>query len=233
MEINILEKVSLDDITFIGALPDMGRVGGLVTSHLVQKLNTTKIADIILQDKPWINQQKGIINLPNDKYELWIDKDNKIVIFTGNNQPHESASVMNLTEQVMKKIQDIGRIKLIITAGGYLPAEDENNQEVFGVATDNHILDKLKQVGVSPMGPDVSSITWFNGLILGFAKKKGLDGIGLFGMISDSESPQFETVSNIVKIIEKITQTKIDTSELDKKAIPTKKEENREGPGIG
>ncbi len=211
----------------------MGRVGGLVTSHIVQELSTTKIADIILQDKPWINQQKGIVSIPHDRYELWVDKENKIIIFTGNNQPQDSASVMNLTEQVMKKVQEIGRIKLIITAGGYLPVEENNNKDVLGVATNNELLDKLKQFNVFPMGSDVNSITWFNGLTLGYAKKHEIDGIGLFGLINDSESPQFKTASNIVKIIEKLTQTKIGTNALDKKIIPTKNEETRDGPGIG
>ncbi len=133
----------------------------------------------------------------------------------------------------MKKVQDIGRIKLIITAGGYLPAEEKNEQEIFAVATKDEILKELKHYNILPLGPDVNSITWFNGLLMGFAKKNNIDGMGLFGIINDADSPQFKTASNIIKAIEKITQTRIGTGELDERVNPPEKEGKLEGPGIG
>ena len=57
--------------------------------------------------------------------------------------------------------------------------------------------------------------------------------MGLFGEIFDTESPQYGTASNIIGVIEKILQIKIDTSELDQKIVPKQTETKKEGPGIG
>ena len=40
MKIEKIEDFSLKDITLISSLPDMGRVGGLVTQHLSKKLSS-------------------------------------------------------------------------------------------------------------------------------------------------------------------------------------------------
>ena len=91
----------------------------------------------------------------------------------------------------------------------------------------------MKTFGVEPLGPEVNTITWFNGLILGLSKGQNIDGIGLFGEITDSDTPQYKTASNIISIIGKILKIKIDTSELDKKVKTKPVEVKKEGPGIG
>jgi predicted ATP-grasp superfamily ATP-dependent carboligase len=68
---------------------------------------------------------------------------------------------------------------------------------------------------------------------LGIAKSRKIDAVGLFGEIFDAESPQYKTASNIINVIEKIIQIKIDTKELDEKIEDQPTEVKKEGPGIG
>jgi len=127
----------------------------------------------------------------------------------------------------------MGNIKLVISTGGYLPMDSKEGTGVFGVATNSKLLDMLKKYDVKPLGSEVHSITWFNGLILGEAQNQNISGIGLFGEITDAEKPQYKTASNIIKVISQILEMKIGTEELEEKVIdiPTKKK--KEGPGIG
>ena len=141
--------------------------------------------------------------------------------------------MFEIVNTVLDIVSRMGNIKMLISAGGYLPSESGKGTLVYGVATNSHSIDILKSYDVKPLSSEVKSITWFNGVILGIAKSRNIDGVGLFGEIIDAESPQYKAASNILKVIEKILQIKIDTKELDEKIIEQPVEIKKEGPGIG
>jgi uncharacterized protein len=233
MDVNKIKEFKLKDIILISSLPDMGKVGGLVTQHLTKKLETKKAAQIILSDKPWVNLKDALIDLPHDTYTISVSEKNSVVIFTGENQPQEPGTVFEIANTVLDTVEKIGNIKMVISAGGYLPSDNGKGNRVFGVGTDKDSIDKLKSYELKPLSSEVKSITWFNGVILGIAKNRKIHGIGLFGEIQNSESPQYKAASNIVKVIEKILKTKIDTKELDDKIVDQPIEVTKDGPGIG
>jgi len=233
MKIKNIHDYKLKDIVLISSLPDMGKVGGLVTQHIIKKLGAKKAAQIFLADKPWVNLKEGLVNLPTDEYFLAVDEKNSIVIFTGENQPQEPGTVFKIANKVLDTVTQMGNIKIVISAGGYLPSEVGKGDAVFGVATNSSSMKLLKSNNVKPLSSEVKSITWFNGVILGISKSKSIDGIGLFGEIVDAESPQYKAASNILKVIGKILKIEIGTKELDDKVVKRPVEINKDGPGIG
>lgn len=233
MEINKIQDFKLNDIILISSLPDMGKVGGLVTQHLSEKLETKKASEIILSDKPWVNLKEGLIKLPYDTYSISVAENTSVVIFTGENQPQEPGTVFQIANKVLDTVEQIGNIKTIISTGGYLPANNEKGDRVFGVATTPDSISKLETYGIKPLGEEVKSITWFNGVIMGLAQKRKIEAIGLFGEIQNTDLPQYKAAGNIVKVIEKILGIKIGTKELDEKIVEEPPEVKKEGPGIG
>jgi len=233
MEIKNIHDYKLKDIILISSLPDMGKVGGIVTQHIIKKLGAKKAAQIFLADKPWVNLKEGLVSLPTDEYFLAVDEKNSIVIFTGENQPQEPETVFKIANKVLDTVTQMGNIKMVISAGGYLPSEVGKGDAVFGVATNSSSMDLLKSNNVKPLASEVKSITWFNGVILGISKNKNIDGVGLFGEIVDAESPQYKAASNILKVIGKILKIEIETKELDDKVVEQPVEINKDSPGIG
>ncbi len=64
--------------------------------------------------------------------------------------------------------------------------------------------------------PQKSIITGFNGLILGFARKNEIHGIGMYGELNEPEIPQYHAAISIIKTLEKLTYRKFgDTSRLE------------------
>ena len=62
-------------------------------------------------------------------------------------------------------------------------------------------------------------ITGFNGLILGYAKLNGINGMGLYGELLDPRIPQYRAAKSIIETLEKLTYQKFGSlSELDVKA---------------
>lgn len=233
MKVEFFGSFKLDNITLVSSLPDMGRVGGLVTEHIAKKTGAKDAAKILLSDKPWINQKDGLIEIPFDEYKILVDEKNSLVVFTGENQPQEPNVVEDLVNFVVDTVQKWGKIKTIISTGGYLPMEKTDGTGVFGIATNQKILEMLKENEIRMLPNDVRSITWFNGLVLGAAKEREIDGIGLFGEIFDAEAPQHKAAMNIINKIEKILKIKIDTSELLVKAAEKPDESKKISPGIG
>ncbi len=232
MKAEFFGNFKLKDIVLISSLPDMGRVGGLVTEHIAKKIAAVDAAKLILTDKPWVNHKDGLIELPKDEYKILVDEKNSLVIFTGDNQPQEPNTVSELVNFVVDTVEKFGKIKMIISTGGYMPFQKSNCDAVYGVATNIKLLEMLKSYGINSLLNDVKSITWFNGLILGAAKNKDIDGIGLFGEIYDPETPQHGAAKNIIHKIEKILRLQIDTNELQQKIVKPV-EMKKDGPGIG
>ena len=233
MNVNKIQDFKLKDIILISSLPDMGKVGGLVTQHLTKKLETKNASEIILSDKPWVNLKDALIELPYDTYTISVSEKHSVVIFTGENQPQEPGTVFEIAKKVLDEVGQMGNIKMVISAGGYLPSENGNGTRVYGVGTDKNAIETLKSFELKPLSSEVKSITWFNGVILGIAKNRKIEGIGLFGEIQNAESPQYKAASNILKVLEKILKIKIDTNELDDKVVDEPIETKKDRPGIG
>src|SRR3989442_15548816 len=97
----------------------------------------------------------------------------------------------------------------------------------------------LAKVGIDPVGNEITSITWVNGLILGLAAERGIDAMGLFGEIPETNVPQPLAAKTIISACSKLEGISIDTRPLTGQydaileEIQKKREQARVGPGIG
>lgn len=214
MKSTIYQKVELDDIILIASLPDMGRVGGIVSSYLARELNTKLVASIVSKDKPWVVYKDGLARLEKDVYNIYVDVKNSIVVFTGNSQPHEGFEVFNLCNMLLELVQNFGKIKRVYTAGGYLKERVVDEPRVYGAVNNPKLLKWLDEFGLNVLGGEISTITWFNGLILGVAAEYNIDGIGLFGEIDNPHIEQFTTAKNVIKVLTRMLNHEINLSRI-------------------
>jgi uncharacterized protein len=240
MKLNIIKDLKVDELIVFASLPDMGRVGGLVSTFLADNLETEHIAEIISSDKPWVPYSDGIVKIARDIYNIYYNKSHKLLIFTGSSQPQEPTELYKLCNTLLDYVQATGKINLLYGAGGYLRDQLTGAPRVCGVVNNPELKKVLKMSNISFVGNEVSSITWFNGLILGLAADRNIDAIGLFGEISETMNPQPLAAKSIVKAFAKIENIKLDTKPLDRQyeAIlediqKEKKEPSRFRHGIG
>ena len=74
MKLEILEHIHLNDFMVISSLPDMGKVGGIVSSFLSKKLDTKNIANIEAIEKPWVSHFNGIVKPILDFYKIYFSE---------------------------------------------------------------------------------------------------------------------------------------------------------------
>ena len=83
---------------------------------------------------------------------------------------------------------------------------------------DRTLLEQVRNLGIETT-PHESVITGFNGLILGYAKMNGINGMGLYGELLDPSIPQYRAAKSVIETLEKLTYQKLgNLSELDVRA---------------
>jgi len=119
MKINKLKGVTADEFTVFASLPDMGRVGGLVSSFLSQHLKTEQVAEIISSDKPWVSHSDGVVKSASDHYKIFYDAGHKLLMFPGESQPQDPGELQRLCNTLLDYVQSIGKARRLYGAGGY------------------------------------------------------------------------------------------------------------------
>ena len=201
----------------IAAMQDMGNVGSIVVNFINHNLKTKKFRVVKPSYPSYVIDKGGYIDLPDEKWEYRYTED--LIIFGGGNgQPKSSQDLHALCQDVI----DISKkysAKFIYTFGGF----HTNRQlgkvpHTFVTATSQQLKIQMEKSKFE-ITPIKSVITGFNGLILGYAKTNGIQGIGLYAELNMPEVPQYRAAKSIIKTLEKLTYQKFgDTKELDMRA---------------
>jgi uncharacterized protein len=215
LKVEILTKKKVDTFRIFASLPDMGRVGGLVSSFLASNLETEHIANIISNPKPWVNVKDGVIESTRDIYKIYFSDREKLLILTGEMQPEDHRELLELCNTFLDFCSSIGDVKRLYTAGGSLNEMLTGEPRVVGVATKPQLKEILVSSDVDTLGSEFTTITWFNGLILGMASDRNIEAIGFYGEISDKSLPQPLAAKSIVKAFAKIEHLSISTKPFD------------------
>jgi uncharacterized protein len=239
MRLDNIKQPKTDGFNVFASLPDMGKVGGLVSAYLAKNLKSECVAEIVSNEKPWVSHTDGVVKTVNDLYQLYYDTEHNLLIFTGNSQPQDPTELYQLCKSFLDHIQTIGKIRRLYSAGGYLRQHLTGAPLVCGVVTNQGLKQVLLNSGIDILGQEINTITWFNGLILGLAADRNIEAIGLFGEISETTTPQPLAAKSILKAFAKIENMQLDTKGLDKQYesiledIQKQKEPTNFRPGIG
>jgi len=201
----------------IAAMQDMGDVGSIVVDFINSNLDTIVFREVQPSYPAYVIDNGGYIDLPDEKWDYRYDKD-LIVFGGGSGQPSSTEELNTLCQDVINVAQRFST-RIIYTLGGFHVAKKlEKDPKVFITTTSSELTEQVKKLGIETT-PEASIITGFNGLILGFAKMNGIQGIGLYAELDDPKIPQYRSAKAIIKTLEKLTYQKFgDTSELDSMA---------------
>ncbi len=217
MKLDIKKDITLDKKSIVfSSLPDMGSVGGIVSSFLCNHLSTIHIANILSNEKPWVSYSDGIVKSIIDIYKIYYNEKYNMIILTGNSQPQESFELKKLCYTFLDYIKKISDIRLLYSAGGYLKTNLAGSPRVCGVVNNEKLKHILNDAGVEFVGNEITNITWFNGVILGTALEYEIDAIGLFGEIPESNLPQPLAAKSILHAFGNMEKIHLDTKSLDK-----------------
>ena len=214
MEFIQKEEPNIKKPIIIAAMQDMGNVGSIVINFINKSLKSKPFRTAKVSFPTYVVDNGGHIDLPNESWEYRYT-DELIIFGGGNGQPQDNNELNLLCKDVMNVAEKYSA-KFIYTLGGFHTNRVLKNIPKTYVTTTSLELRKQMEKLELDMTPQKSLITGFNGLILGFAKKHGIQGIGMYGELNQPDIPQYRAAISIIKTIEKLTYRKLgNTEELE------------------
>jgi uncharacterized protein (TIGR00162 family) len=216
MGVYFKEKPSLTNPTLIASWPGMGMLARMSADFLIQQLNAKQFAEISSPSND-IYFEKGVGKLRQYRHDFhyWRGEQGDLIICRGEIQPQALSAVHQLANQVLDLAEDFG-VKRVYTIAA-VPNPRDVKPRIFGVVNKPELTDFLKKEGVKLASGD-GRISGLNGLLIGVAHQKGIDGICLLCEIRYLDVPQPRSVQTVLGALTKILSIKLDLSELGRQA---------------
>ncbi len=214
----------------LAAWPGIGNVAMIVATYLQRKLNFKELGEVVAShffDPIGVLVKDNIVEapqFPQSRFYYWKNRGggSDLILFIGEDQP--AAKGYELANCVL----DVGlrfQVRRIYTCAAALTRIHHTEQpRAWGVATSQPVADDLAAYDLVQRGN--LQIAGLNGLLLGVAKERGIEGVCLLG-----EVPTYATrIQNpmaalaIVNVLTGMLGIDVDVAELKQLA-----QETREG----
>lgn len=221
-------RPELKSPNILAAWPGIGNVANIVASYLKKKLDFKELAEL---EAPHFFDPIGVVvsdnvveapQFPQSTFYYWENKGDgsDIILFIGEDQPATKGY------ELANCILDVGlsfKARRIYTCAAALTRIHHTEQpNVWGAATSQQLIDELRRYDLVQRGN--LQIRGLNGLLLGVAKERNIEGICLLG-----EVPMYATrIQNpmaalaVLKVLAKMLGIEIDTAELAQQASETR-----------
>ena len=222
VEERVLEAPKAEDAVLVCGLPGSGYVGKLAADHLVSSFRLKRIAEYSSPTFPPQVSVKGDGTADPPRGELYFAPSKKgkgLFVFTAEAQPTTSEGEYELSDAVVKFAKKCG-VKKVYTLAAYITGSFSSSPKVYGAGTSRGMLDSLKENGVTLMKD--GGISGMNGLLIGVAALRGLEGACLLGETSGYVVDAGASKA-VLELLSKVIALPIDTSKLKEKAEETQK----------
>ncbi len=210
----------------LAAWPGVSNVALQVSSYLRNKLDVKEFAEIEPAEyftPVGIQVEDNVAQVPlfpENKFYLFKTPKGKsdLIIFNGEAQPdHNQYELAHLIVDAARKF----KVKRIYTCAAALVQHSVQKSRVLAAVTDPKLLSDLNQYDITMAGN--FQIRGLNGLLLGVAKEKGVEGICVLGETPEyaSEMPNPMACYALLDVLSQIFDLKLDLSDIAKEAEQT------------
>jgi len=214
MEICCSHEPAFKEPVLIAAWPGMGYLAKISADYLRRRLDAKKFAEIKFFQNAIIYRD-SLAELPSIRHRFFAVPDRDIMICVGDAQPSTPEEALRLAE----KIVDFAirfHVRRIYTMAAY-PSDYPDEPRVYGVFTDESLREELERHGVDFIEGE-GAVNGLNGVLVGVAKGKGIDGVCLMGEIRYANVPQHLSSKAVLERLTSILGIEIDMAQLEKRA---------------
>jgi uncharacterized protein (TIGR00162 family) len=214
LEIDFISEPKLKEPIMIAAWPGMGYLAKISADYLRRRLEAEKFIEIRYHQNAIIYKD-SLAELPSIRHRFFAVPDRDIIICVGDSQPTTSEEAVSLAEQIVD-IAEKYNVKMIYTMAAY-PSDYHDAPKVYGVYTDERLKEKLDAFGVEFLEGE-GAVNGLNGILIGVAKNRGINGVCLMGEIRYANVPQHLSSKAVLEKLSAILELDVDTSQLVKRA---------------
>jgi hypothetical protein len=238
MALKLFKEPKLDKPIMIASWPGIGNIGLVATDSLRTQLGAEEFGEI----EPWdfFYPRKIVIRdsvlqtmeFPRSTFYYKKLPNRDVIVFVGEEQPTDGArpfaegrKAFQIANMVMDVAEKFGCQRLY-ASGAAVSLTHHNLKPRVWIATSSEALNREMTghhntilMGKTEGRSEGGSITGLNGLILGVAKKRGIESVCLMGEIPDYLStaplPYPRASKSIMELMGKILGTEVDYGPLD------------------
>jgi uncharacterized protein len=218
----VLEAPKASNPVLVCGLPGSGYVGKLAADHLVSTFKLRKVAEYSSSTfPPQVSvKEDGTADPPKGEiFYASVKRSRGLFVFTADAQPTTSEGEYELSDAVVKFAKKCG-VKRIYTLAAYITGSFSKSPKVYGSATSREMVALLGENGVTLMKD--GGISGMNGLLIGVAALRGIEGACLLGETSGYVVDAGASKA-VLELLSKVLDLPIDTSKLEAKAEETSK----------
>lgn len=218
--VNLYSEPELSDPSFVAAWPGMGGVAAIAIRHLRDKLGAEEFGRIepySFFEPTTVHVQDNILGKPRfPESKFYFVKNttgNDLIIFNSEAQPAREG--YKFANEVLDVAQRFGVKRIYTSAASPAHLHYARMPKVLGAATSAEMLPALRGRGVKLV--DNSFITGMNGLLLGVARQRGMEGICLLGEVPGYMTHvAFPRASKaVLEVLGRFLNVTVDVAELD------------------
>jgi uncharacterized protein len=205
----------------VAVWPGMGQVALTAGYYLMSRLHMHETKPLPAQDLFDVDQvdvQNGLVQtarLPKTRIFLWKDPDKHqdIIVLIGEAQP--PAGKLTFCERLLDYAERLGVQEVFTFAGMVTDSALRSPSRVFGVATTESEREKVRKAGAGILS--AGHLTGLNGILLGVAARRGLQGIGLLGEMPSlvTQVPFAKASAAVLQVFARLTGIRLELQELE------------------
>lgn len=218
----VLEVPTTENAVLVCGLPGSGYVGKLAADHLVSSFKLKRVAEYSSAAfPPQVSvKEDGTVDPPRGElYFARARKGRNLFVFTAEAQPTTSEAEYELSDLVVRYVKKCG-VKRVYTLAAYITGSFSKSPKVYGAGTSPSMLESLTAGGATLMKD--GGISGMNGLLIGMAALRGLEGACLLGETSGYVVDAGASKA-VLELLAKVIDLPIDTSKLKERAEETQK----------
>lgn len=190
-----LEEPQLESPELIAAWPGIGNVGLVAADMLRGMLEAREFAEI----EPWeffyprrvrvASGELGELEFPTSRFYFQKTGGRDLIFFIGEEQPGEAGKDVRLASLVLDVAQRFGCRRVYTAAAAVALVHHSLKPRVWAAPNRRELLEEVRGYGNTMLMSRIGgrhgqgNITGLNGLLLGIARTRGLDGVCLLGEV--------------------------------------------------
>lgn len=231
MRISFLNQPDLHDPILIAAWPGIGNIGLIAVDSLRELVH----ADLFAEIEPWdffyprsINIQGGVLNemdFPASRFYYKQLDGQDVIFFTGEEQPSGNRRAYSMSSLVLDMAERYEIQRIYTAAAAVAPIHHTTKPRIWGVPNFRHLVDEISKYPNTILMSDITdrsgegNITGLNGLLLGLARERQIDGACLLGEVPVYIS-QFPTIypkssKSILELLSNMLGVEVDFGRID------------------
>jgi len=214
MEIHYTSEPKFTEPVMIAAWPGMGYLAKISADYLRRRLKAELFAEITYFQNA-IVYKDSLAELPPLNHRFYAVPGRDLMICVGDAQPSTPEEALRLAERVVD-VAERFNVRRIYTMAAY-PNDYPEEPQVYGVYTDEGLKDELERHGVGFIEGE-GAVNGLNGILIGVARNRGIEGVCLMGEIKYANVPQHLSSKAVLEKLTAILGLEIDMTQLEKRA---------------